>query len=86
MGFLKRHPFIFAILTGLLVLVMCTAVGFGVSVYVGKSISERVKATNPNDPLDGLLIIVFGILLSGAVLGALGGIILGLVVYLKYSD
>lgn len=86
MEFLKRHPLIFGLSAAVLCFVVCTALGFGISVLVTKSIAAGARATDPNDPLDGLPFITLGILFGGAGLGLLAGLIMGCVTYQRYSD
>ncbi len=86
MKFLKRHPLIFGLSVAVLCFVVCTALGFGVSVLVTKSIAAGVRETAPNDPLDGLPFITLGILFGGAGFGLLAGLIMGCVTYQRYSE
>jgi hypothetical protein len=45
-------------------------------------IAEQVRAQHPDDPLDGLWFIGLGTILTGAIIGTVVGIAMGVIAYL----
>ena len=56
----KNHPLVAAMVIILLAIVVGTAVGLLFAYDATRSITEGVRANNPNDPLDMLPFVAFG--------------------------
>jgi hypothetical protein len=82
MNILKRHPLFCAFLIVFLGVIGGTIIGWLYAGYVVQSIAEGVRRTNPNDPLDGLPFIAFGITFMGLIGGFIMGVIGGIIVYI----
>ena len=77
----KAHPLIAGMVIILLGMLVGTSVGLLFGYDAARSITEGVRASNPNDPLDMLPFVVFGYIVLGFCGGTLAGLLVAGIVY-----
>ena len=85
MNLFRRHPVASGIALAVIVMCVGSYLGQTVAIHHTNEIAEQVRAKHPDDPLDGLWIIGFGITLVGSLIGAVIGIAAGLILYLELN-
>ena len=76
--FFAQHPLISILLLTFFGAVIGAIIGRIYAVREVLAIAEGVRQTNPNDPLDNLWIIGFGIMFIGLIVGLVGGLVTGI--------
>ena len=82
MNLLRRYPIMSGVLLAIIIACLGSYWGQVFAAHHVSEIAEQVRAKHPDDPLDGLWIIDLGITLTGAIIGTVLGIALGVIFYL----
>jgi hypothetical protein len=77
----KDHPLVAGMVIILPGMLIGTAVGLLFGYEAERSITEGARASNPNDPLDMLPLVVFGYIVLGFCGGTLAGLLVAGIVY-----
>ena len=75
MNLLRRHPIVSGIALGIILACAGSYPGQAFAIHHTNEIAQQVRARDPNNPLDGLWIIGFGITLVGSLAATVIGII-----------